>query len=82
MTLNTELVAGIAAYYRRIEALGGYGARVSARTVGTDGTLLTGWLGEAGSGGCQPMVVTDDGRRYRICLDTVTPATVDRVDRV
>lgn len=68
--ISPELVAGISAYNARIAALGGYGARVRAVAVGAAGALITGRLGEAGFGGIQPMVTTEDGRRFSVQLDT------------
>ncbi len=75
MAINDELKAGIAAYNARIEALGGYGARVRGRTLGTAGTVVEGALGEAGHGSCQPMITTADGRRWRVAIETVEVAS-------
>ena len=62
--ISAELAAGIAAYDARIRALGGYGTRITATMP--DGTRRTGTLVEAGFGGCQPTLVDDGGRRFRI----------------
>lgn len=60
--ISQELRDGIAAYKHRIEQLGGYGTRVSATMP--NGDVRTGALIELGSGGCQPGIQTDDGKRY------------------
>jgi hypothetical protein len=71
--ISDELKAGIEAYYRRIDALGGFGSRVSARAIGTMGRTVTGTLGERVA--CQPYVTTSDGRRFVIDLGTAGPAS-------
>lgn len=70
---SPELSVGIRRYEERIAALGGYGVRV--RAVGAvDGAPREGRLIELGSGGCQPGIEADDGRRYLIRLDSLERA--------
>lgn len=66
--LSPELLAGLRAYADRVAALGGYGARVRARTQGSRGQWVVGVLVERGPG-CQPGVRTADGRVYAVTLD-------------
>lgn len=70
MPISSELQSGLDAYYKRVADLGGYGATITASTLGYRATAVTGTLEEAGYGGCQPCVLTSDGRRWRIDLDT------------
>lgn len=80
MGCSADLVAGIRRYDERIARLGGYGTRIRARArvsdgpmllVRSGGELLDGSLIELGYGGCQPGLLTADGRRYAIDLDSV-----------
>jgi hypothetical protein len=70
--ISAELEAGIRAYHAAVEALGGYGARVTATM--SDGRVVTGELGEAGFGGCQPIITCTEGRRYRVDIRSVEAA--------
>lgn len=65
--LSPELLAGIARYRAQVESLGGYGTRVAA--IMPNGVRRVGALAEAGFGGCQPMLVDDAGKRWRILTD-------------
>lgn len=62
--VSEELAGGLAAYSARIDALGGYGARV--RATMPNGVVREGELSESGYGGCQPSLRDADGREWRI----------------
>jgi hypothetical protein len=70
--ISDELAAGIQAYRAHIDSLGGYGTRIRATSLGSLRLTVVGELAEAGYGGCQPCIRTDDGRRFRIELSTAT----------
>ena len=71
--ISDELAAGLVVYRAQIDAIGWYGTRI--RVTMPDGAIQVGALDEAGSGGAQPIVRCDNGRRYRISdLRAVTRA--------
>lgn len=58
-TTSTELQNGIARCEAHLTSIGGVGARVAGRSIGTRGDEIVGTLVQ---GGVLPRVRTDDGR--------------------
>jgi hypothetical protein len=73
--ISDELRLGIALYRKHIAALGGYGARIRARTRAEQSATLEGELVDRGD--CQPALRTPEGRVFAIVLDSATRIGID-----